>query len=82
MYFKSLNNPKDISTQADDYIYEYLNENLNNDKMFEELNNTLEIDEVKNAISELKTGKAAGHDLIKNELYINASEVLKYWHQC
>ena len=44
--------------------------------MFEELSNTLEVDEVKNVIRELKTGKAAGHDLIINELYINASEVL------
>ena len=44
--------------------------------MCEELNNTLEVDEVKNTIRELKTGKAAGHDLIINELYINASEVL------
>ena len=24
-YFKSLNNPEDVSTQADDDIYEYLN---------------------------------------------------------
>ena len=75
-YFNSLNNPEDVSTQADDDIYEYLNENLNNDTMFEGLNNTLDVDEVKNAIRELKTGKAAGHDLIINELYINASEVL------
>ena len=75
-YFKSLNYPEDVSTQADDDIYEYLNENLNNDTMFEKLNNTLDVDEVKNAIRELKTGKAAGHDLIINELYINASEVL------
>ena len=52
MYFKSLNNPEDISTQADDDIYEYSNENLNNDTMFEELNNTLEVDEVNNAIRE------------------------------
>ena len=44
--------------------------------MFEELNNTFDVDEVKNAIRELKTGKAAGHDLIILELYINASEVL------
>ena len=74
-YSKSLNNPEDVSTQAEDDIYEYLNENLNNDTMFEELNNALEVDEVKNAIRELKTGKAADHDLIINELY-------KYWHQC
>ena len=46
--------------------------------MFEELKNTLEVDDVKNAIRELKTGSAAGHDLIitGNELFINASEVL------
>ena len=75
-YFKSLNNPEDVSIQADDDIYEYLNENLNNDTMFEELNNTLDVDEVKNAIRELKTGKAAGHDLIINGIYINAFEVL------
>ena len=75
-YFKSLNNPEDVSTQGDDDIYEYLHENLNNDTMFEKLNNTLDVDEVKNAIREIKTGKAAGHDLNINELYINASEVL------
>ena len=67
-YFKSLYNQEDVSTQVDDAIYEYLNENLNNDTMFEELNNTLDVDEVKNAIRELKTGRAAGHNLIINEL--------------
>ena len=67
-YFKSLYNHEDVSTQVDDAIYEYLNENLNNDTMFEELNNTLDVDEVKNATRELKTGIAAGHNLIINEL--------------
>ena len=75
-YFKSLNNTEDVSIQADDDIYEYLNENLNNDTMFEELNNTLDVDKVKKAIRELKTVEAACHNLIINELYINASEVL------
>ena len=43
--------------------------------MFEEWNNTHEVDEVKNAICELKTCKAAGHDVIIIESYINPSEV-------
>lgn len=47
---------------------------LGNEMEYEELNNPFECEEIRKAINELKSGKAAGHDLLINELYIHACE--------
>ena len=80
-YFKELSNPDDISLTPDEDVYEYLNQyqdrcNKINHSMYEELNCAIECEEVEKAIKDLKCGKAAGHDMLINEIYIYACETL------
>lgn len=76
-YFKAISNPDDVVFTADDDIYEYLLTNSNeDDSLYEELNYPIKEEECKRAIAELKSGKAAGHDLLINELYVCACELL------
>ena len=44
--------------------------------MYEELNQPVTIDEVKNSIKQLKSSKSAGLDLLLNEFYIHVQELL------
>ena len=77
-YFKAFSNPSDIMYTADDDIYESMQLLAEADQVgaYEELNDAIAEYEVKNAISDLKVWKAAGHDILINELYINAMEIL------
>ena len=63
---------------ADDDIYESMQLLAEADQVgaYEELNDAIAEYEVKNAISDLKVWKAAGHDILINELYINAMDIL------
>ena len=77
-YFKALSNPSDIMYTADDDIYESMQLLAEADQVgaYEELNDAIAEYEVKKAISDLKVGKAAGHDILINELYIKAMDIL------
>ena len=46
------------------------------DIMYEELNQPVTVDEVKNSIKQLKSGKSAGLDLLFYEFYIHGQELL------
>ena len=77
-YFKRISNPGNIIYEADDDIYEYLRTYTEGhlDNKYTELNNCISEIEVKHAITELKGGKAAGADLLINELYICGQDIL------
>ena len=63
-----------IDTDIDDIIQP--NESNELDIMYEELNQPVTVDEVKNSIKQLKSGKSAGLDLLLNEFYIHGQELL------
>ena len=80
-YFKTISNPDDVIYTADEDIYDFLTRYKGEEEkyissLYDELNNTIDCEEVEKAIKDLKTGKAAGHDLLINELYIYAVEQL------
>ena len=76
-YFKSISNPRDITYEADEDVYEYLRcyeaGRLND---LNELNDFISEAEVHKSIKELKCGKSAGPDLLLNELYVFSLDIL------
>lgn len=83
-YFEAINDPNDRFYQADDDIL-FFNERYVKGElqiMFNELNVTISIDEMKLAIKQLKTGTSAGPDLFLNEFLKNGSDaLLLYLHK-
>ena len=78
-YFLRISNPVDcdinyIHTDIDDTIQP--NESNELDIMYEELNHPVTVNEVKNSIKQLKSGKSAGLDLLLNKFYIHGQELL------
>ena len=78
VYFKSISNHKNIIYEADDDIFEYLRTYQQGQLQteYDQLNFSITDSEVHKAVSELKCGKAAGNDLLINELYICADAIL------
>ena len=62
---------------ADDDIYESMQLLAEADQVgaYKEINDVIAEYEVKKAISDLKVGKAAGHDILINELYNYAMDI-------
>ena len=63
-----------LSEDVDQYISQYESGEL--DIIYHELNEDITEKEVRTAIKQLKAGKAAGHDLLLNEIYMKACDVL------
>ena len=82
-YFKSINNPEDPFFQPDHDIL-YFNERfLNSDiqLMFDELNDTITMEEIMKAIRQLKNGRSGGPDKFLNEFFIHGNrKLLMYLH--
>ena len=82
-YFKSINNPEDPFFQPDDDIL-YFNERFLNSEiqlMFDELNDTITMEEIMKAIRQLKNGRSGGPDKFLNEFFIHGNgELLMYLH--
>ena len=74
----NISNPRDITYEADEDVYEYLRcyeaGRLQSD--YKELNDFISEAEVHKSIKELKCGKSAGPDLLLNELYVFSLDIL------
>ena len=77
-YFKSISNPRDITYEADEDVYEYLRcyEAVRLQSDYKELNDFISEAEMHKSIKELKCGKSAGPDLLLNELYVFNLDIL------
>ena len=77
-YFLRISNPVDCDINIDTDIDDIIQPNQSNelDIMYEEWNQPVTVDEVKNSIKQLKSGKSAGLDLLLNEFYIHGQELL------
>lgn len=77
-YFREISNPGDIVCIADEDVYEYVRnyDRGELEEMYNELNDDVTNDEVHGAIKQLKRGKAAGPDVLINELYVVGADLL------
>ena len=77
-FFRKIGNPEDEFFHADQDILDYVNDRVNDELqgIFDMLNIPIGANEISQAITQLKSGKSGGEDLLINELFTHGREVL------
>lgn len=82
-FFEKINNPSEDFFKPDPDVLEF-NEKYHNGELpiiFEELNGTISLDEIREAVNQTKTGKSGGPDLLLNEFLKHGFDVcLQVFH--